>query len=229
MNANWHASICSLDSEACEDKQKIQEKDASMAISPTGTTLIMRVETPNTERRVTEDLDILVMHDDGHGTAVVSGAATIDIENLRGLLADVLAGVEARKPMARDPIVFAMANPTPVIVPDIAAASIAVMGTGRSDFPNHVNNLLAFPKLFRGALDARASRIPEQMKLAAASAIAAVIGDERSAEYVIPSVFDSRVVHAEVSAVREEAIEEGLARRALFVQDEDSMLATAKY
>jgi len=102
------------------------------------------------------------------------------------------------------------------------------MGTGRSDFPNQVNNLLAFPGLFRGALDARASKISEKMKLAAAHAIAAVVGDERNAEYVIPSVFDNRVVDAVAAAVRETAIEEGLARRALLLQDDDSMLAAKK-
>jgi malate dehydrogenase (oxaloacetate-decarboxylating) len=130
--------------------------------------------------------------------------------------------------MARDPIVFAMANPTPEIMPDIAAPYVAVMGTGRSDFPNQVNNLLAFPGIFRGALDARAARISEKMKLAAAHAIAAVVGEERSAEYVIPSVFDSRVVDAVAAAVRGAAIEEGLARRALLMQEEDSVLAGVK-
>jgi malate dehydrogenase (oxaloacetate-decarboxylating) len=113
-------------------------------------------------------------------------------------------------------------------MPDVAAPYVAVMGTGRSDFPNQVNNLLAFPGLFRGALDARASQISEKMKLAAAHAIAAVVGDERSAEYVIPSVFDARVVDAVALAVRETAIEEGLARRALLVSDDEAMLAGAK-
>jgi malate dehydrogenase (oxaloacetate-decarboxylating) len=130
--------------------------------------------------------------------------------------------------MARDPIVFAMANPTPEIMPDIAAPYVTVMGTGRSDFPNQVNNLLAFPGIFRGALDARAAKISEKMKLAAAHAIAAVVGEERSAEYVIPSVFDSRVVDAVAAAVRGAAIEEGLARRALLMQEEDSVLASVK-
>jgi malate dehydrogenase (oxaloacetate-decarboxylating) len=120
-----------------------------------------------------------------------------------------------------------MANPTPEIMPDLAAPHVAVMGTGRSDFPNQVNNLLAFPGIFRGALDARASRISERMKLAAAHAIAAVVGNERSAEYIIPSVFDTRVVHAVALAVRETAIEEGLARRGLFVQDDETVSAAA--
>ena len=97
--------------------------------------------------------------------------------------------------MARDPIVFAMANPTPEIMPDVAAPVAAVIATGRSDFPNQVNNLLSFPGIFRGALDVRARRITEKMKLAAAYAIAEIVSeDERNAEYVIPSVFDTRVV-----------------------------------
>jgi malate dehydrogenase (oxaloacetate-decarboxylating) len=116
--------------------------------------------------------------------------------------------------MGRDPIVFAMANPNPEIMPDVAAPVAAVIATGRSDFPNQVNNLLAFPGIFRGALDVRASRITERMKLAAAFAIAEIVGeDERSAEYVIPSVFDVRVVDAVAKAVANAAQEEGIARR----------------
>ena len=118
--------------------------------------------------------------------------------------------------MATDPIVFAMANPTPEIMPDIAAPFAAVVATGRSDFPNQVNNLLAFPGIFRGALDVRASRITDRMKLAAARAIAAIVtDDERSAEYIIPSVFDPRVVDAVAKAVAAAAVEEGVARRSL--------------
>jgi len=169
-------------------------------------------------------------------------ALNTNIDNRRGPLGAVLSGadafigvsapnilqVEDIQRMGRDPIVFAMANPTPEIMPDLASPYVAVMGTGRSDYPNQVNNLLAFPGIFRGALDARSSKISEKMKLAAAHAIAAVVGDERSAEYVIPSVFDTRVVDAVAAAVREKAIEEGLARRALLHQDDESMLAAAK-
>jgi malate dehydrogenase (oxaloacetate-decarboxylating) len=144
-----------------------------------------------------------------------------------GVSAPDILGVDALKRMARDPIVFAMANPTPEIMPDIAAPYVAVMGTGRSDFPNQVNNLLAFPGIFRGALDARAAKISERMKLAAAHAIAAVVGDERRAEYVIPSVFDTRVVDAVAAAVRAAATEEGLARRGLLVQDDDAVHVAA--
>jgi malate dehydrogenase (oxaloacetate-decarboxylating) len=248
------------------------------------------------ERRLQERLEIPVMHDDQHGTAVVilaallnaakvvgkeigdltvvvagsgaAGTATMKMllaagvrdvipvdragainrtdrydnshwtwlaehtnrQNRRGTLgevlkgADVFVGVSAPgilKPedlagMARDPIVFAMANPTPEIMPDVAAPYVAVMATGRSDFPNQVNNLLAFPGIFRGALDSRASRITDGMKLAAARAIAAIITDqERGPEYVIPSVFDARVVDVVAKAVSAAAFEEGVARRQL--------------
>ncbi|HZY97158.1 MAG TPA: NAD-dependent malic enzyme [Candidatus Cybelea sp.] len=246
------------------------------------------------EERLIEALEIPVMHDDQHGTAVVimaalinaarvvgkrledlqvvvsgsgaAGTATIKMllgagvrdvipvdrsgalnrtdryenphwrwlaehcnrENRRGSLSDVLEGVDvfigvsapgilqpehiAR--MGRDPIVFAMANPTPEIMPDVAAPYAAVIATGRSDFPNQVNNLLAFPGIFRGALDVRARRITENMKLAAAYAIAGIVTpDELSPEYVIPSVFDTRVVDAVAKAVAGAAIEDGVARR----------------
>jgi malate dehydrogenase (oxaloacetate-decarboxylating) len=246
------------------------------------------------EDRLIEALDIPVMHDDQHGTAVVilaalinaarvvgkklsdlqvvvsgsgaAGTATIKMllsagvrdvipvdrsgalnrvdryenphwrwlaehcnrENRRGSLRDVLEGADvfigvsapdilqpehiAR--MGRDPIIFAMANPTPEIMPDVAAPVAAVIATGRSDFPNQVNNLLAFPGIFRGALDVRARRITERMKLAAAFAIAQVVTeDELSAEYVIPSVFDTSVVGAVTRAVSNAAVEDGVARR----------------
>jgi malate dehydrogenase (oxaloacetate-decarboxylating) len=246
------------------------------------------------EERLIEALDIPVMHDDQHGTAVVilaalinaarvvgkelqdlrvvvsgsgaAGTATIKMllgsgvrdvipvdrsgalnrddryenphwrwlaehcnrENRRGSLADVLEGVDvfigvsapgilapehiAR--MGRDPIVFAMANPTPEIMPDVAAPVAAVVATGRSDFPNQVNNLLAFPGIFRGALDVRAKRITERMKIAAAYAIAGIVTDEeRNPEYIIPSVFDTRVVDAVAKAVGNAAIEDGVTRR----------------
>lgn len=246
------------------------------------------------ERRLIEALDIPVMHDDQHGTAIVilaalinaakvvgkslhdlqvvvagsgaAGTATIKMlldagvhdvipvdragalnrddryenshwrwlaehtnrENRRGSLGEVLKGTDVfigvsapgiLQPndiagMGRDPIVFAMANPTPEIMPDIAAPNVAVIATGRSDFPNQVNNLLAFPGVFRGALDVRATRISEKMKLAAAHAIASIVGeDERNAEYIVPSVFDSRVVDAVAKAVASAAVEEGVARR----------------
>jgi malate dehydrogenase (oxaloacetate-decarboxylating) len=128
--------------------------------------------------------------------------------------------------MARDPIVFAMANPTPEIMPDVAAPVAAVVATGRSDFPNQVNNLLAFPGIFRGALDVRARRITERMKIAAAYAIASMVTDEeRSAEYIIPSVFDPRVVDAVAKAVGSAAVDEGVARRTLVKSEEEEIEA----
>jgi malate dehydrogenase (oxaloacetate-decarboxylating) len=162
-------------------------------------------------------------------------------ENRRGSLIDVLKGAdvfvgvsapgilrpEDLKTMARDPIVFAMANPTPEIMPDVAAPYVKVMATGRSDFPNQVNNLLAFPGIFRGALDARASRITENMKLAAARAIAAIITpEELGPEYVVPSVFDTRVVDAVARAVAQAAAEDGVARRNLISVDGDDLSPT---
>ena len=116
--------------------------------------------------------------------------------------------------MAKDPIVFAMANPVPEIMPEDAEGHVAVMATGRSDYPNQINNVLCFPGIFRGALNCRASRINEAMKLAAAHAIAEIIGeDELHPDYVIPSVFDRRVAEAVAAKVEEAAYESGVARR----------------
>jgi malate dehydrogenase (oxaloacetate-decarboxylating) len=116
--------------------------------------------------------------------------------------------------MAKDPIVFAMANPIPEIMPEDAAGIAAVMATGRSDYPNQINNVLCFPGIFRGALNCRASRINEKMKLAAANAIADIIGpDELHPDYIIPSVFDKRVGEAVAAQVEEAAYETGVARR----------------
>ena len=246
------------------------------------------------EQRLSEALDIPVMHDDQHGTAVVILAALINAaalvgkalanmrivvvgagaagfatmkmmqqagvgdivavdregaigrahpepdehrqwlaehtnrDNREGTLSDVIVGADAFigvsapgillpsdvKAMGRDPIVFAMANPTPEIMPEEAAPYVAVMATGRSDYPNQVNNVLAFPGIFRGALDCRARRITDNMKMAAARAIADVVGEERSAEYIVPSVFDPRISDAVAKAVVTAAIEDGVARRA---------------
>lgn len=116
--------------------------------------------------------------------------------------------------MAKDPVVFAMANPIPEIMPEDAEELVAVMATGRSDYPNQINNVLCFPGIFRGALNCRASRINEQMKLAAAHAIAETIGeDELHPDYIIPSVFDRRVVEAVAARVEEAAYSTGVARR----------------
>lgn len=136
--------------------------------------------------------------------------------------ADVFIGVskpgclkpEMIKTMNPDAVIFAMANPEPEIMPDVAkAAGAKVVATGRSDFPNQVNNVLGFPGVFKGALSVRASDINDQMKIAAAYAIADLVENEkRSEDYVIPSAFDSRVVEAVSSAVAKAAIESGVAR-----------------
>ncbi len=246
------------------------------------------------ERRLREELDIPVFHDDQHGTAVVLYAGLIsalkvvnksirDIKvvvcgigaagiacskillaagvkeligvDLQGALAsgipydnpmwrwyaehtnprrisgslheviqgaDVFIGVSAGGVLSRDdilrmapdPIVFAMANPEPEIRPEQAEDIVAVMATGRSDYPNQINNVLCFPGMFRGALDCRASEINEEMKLAAAEAIASVITDEeRNKFYIIPSVFNPKVVDAVRDRVIKAAIDTGAARR----------------
>jgi malate dehydrogenase (oxaloacetate-decarboxylating) len=122
--------------------------------------------------------------------------------------------------MASDPIVFAMANPTPEIMPEEAAPYVAVMATGRSDYPNQINNVLCFPGIFRGALACRASKINEEMKLAAAHAIAGIIApEELHPEYIVPSVFDKRVAEAVAREVEEAAYKTGVARRERTVVD----------
>lgn len=116
--------------------------------------------------------------------------------------------------MARDPIIFAMANPMPEISPELAEPYVRVMATGRSDYPNQINNVLCFPGLFRGVLDCRASKITESMKLAAAKAIASVVTEEElSEQYIIPSVFHADVVKKVRHAVSAAAYEAGVARR----------------
>ncbi|MCI5605691.1 MAG: NAD-dependent malic enzyme [Clostridia bacterium] len=246
------------------------------------------------ERRLKEECDIPVFHDDQHGTAVVvlasvlnalkvvgkditkikavvngAGSAGMAITRLlvsRGLKnvimcdkygslyrgnpemnpeqsklaeltnpdnincslkeaikgADLFIGVSAPnilteeivKTMADDPVVFAMANPVPEIMPDAAkAAGVRVIGTGRSDFPNQINNVLAFPGIFRGALDVRASDINDEMKIAAAEAIAGIISDdELNEEYIIPDAFDKRVCEYVAKAVADAARKTGIAR-----------------
>jgi malate dehydrogenase (oxaloacetate-decarboxylating) len=115
--------------------------------------------------------------------------------------------------MNRDPFVFAMANPNPEVRPEDAEPYVRVMATGRSDFPNQINNVLAFPGIFRGALDARAPKITEEMKLAAAEGIASVVSDdELSEDYIVPSVFNRGVSQAVAEAVAQEAERQGVAR-----------------
>ncbi|WP_020575795.1 NAD(P)-dependent malic enzyme [Actinopolymorpha alba] len=153
-------------------------------------------------------------------------AETTNPEGRSGSLADVLAGAdifigvsggevaeEAIAAMAADSIVFALANPTPEVHPDIAARHAAVVATGRSDYPNQINNVLAFPGVFRGALDVRARQISEGMKLAAANALAELVGEDLAPDRIIPSPFDAQVVPSVATAVAETARREGLARR----------------
>jgi malate dehydrogenase (oxaloacetate-decarboxylating) len=246
------------------------------------------------EKRLKEECDIPIFHDDQHGTAVVtlaamlnalklakkeisdievvvngSGAAGIaitkllmamgmkkvilcdtkgaiyegrdnlnaikaemakisNLEGKKGQLKDVIVGADVFigvsaagiltgdmvRTMAKDPLIFAMANPTPEIMPDEAkAAGARVVGTGRSDFPNQINNVLAFPGIFRGTLDVRASDINDEMKIAAAKAIADLISDEElNADYVIPAPFDPRVADSVAKAVAEAAVKSGVSR-----------------
>lgn len=148
-------------------------------------------------------------------------------EDRCGTLADAMEGAncfigvsvkdavtpEMVRSMGKDSILFAMANPVPEILPDVArAAGAAVVGTGRSDFPNQVNNVLGFPGIFRGALDVKASDINEAMKIAAAHALADLVGDRLSPDFVMPEAFDPRVAPAVAMAVARAAIESGVAR-----------------
>jgi malate dehydrogenase (oxaloacetate-decarboxylating) len=246
------------------------------------------------ERRLREELDIPVFHDDQHGTAIVvlaallnalrvvgkraedtrvvivgagaagiasaeiilaHGVAELLVADVGGVLypgrpdlapmlediarrtnpgarkgtandvipgADVVIGLSgpraisaaAVRQMSRGAIVFAMANPTPEVHPEEVGSDVAIMATGRSDYPNQINNVLAFPGVFRGALDVRASAINEEMKLAAARAIAGVIADdELHAEYIVPSVFNRHVVEAVAASVAAAAVASGVARR----------------
>jgi malate dehydrogenase (oxaloacetate-decarboxylating) len=149
-------------------------------------------------------------------------------EQVAGSIADVMAGrdlfvglsgpglitAEALKRMNPDPFVFAMANPDPEVRPEEAAPYVRVMATGRSDYPNQINNVLAFPGIFRGALDVRATKITEEMKSAAARGIASVVSDgELSEDYIVPSVFNRDVSLAVATAVANEAERGGIARR----------------
>ena len=154
-------------------------------------------------------------------------AQVTNLEKKSGPLADMLVGAdvfigvsapgmvtrEMVRTMGRDAIIFACANPTPEIFPDEAKAGGArVVSTGRSDYPNQINNVLAFPGVFRGAFDVRASDINEEMKMAAARALADLVGDQLSEDYIIPAAFDPRVGPAVAKAVAEAARRSGAAR-----------------
>src|SRR5215210_6679140 len=170
----------------------------------------------------------LVEGDPGLDVSHAALAARTNREHRRGMANDLLAGAdvllgvsgpgavspEAVRTMARDAIVFAMANPIPEVQPEAVRDDVAIMATGRSDYPNQINNVLAFPGVFRGALDVRAREINEEMKVAAAHAIAQTIADaELSADYVVPSVFNRAVAPAVAAAVAQAADETGVARR----------------
>lgn len=155
-------------------------------------------------------------------------ARSTNPERLQGALSDVIKGADVFigvsapglltgdmvRSMAKDPVIFACANPTPEIFPDEAkAAGAAIVSTGRSDYPNQVNNVLAFPGIFRGALDVRAREINTEMKLAAAKALAALVSDdELGADNILPAAFDPRIKDAIASAVAEAARKSGVAR-----------------
>ena len=131
-----------------------------------------------------------------------------------GVSAPNIVTAEMVPSMAADPIVFAMANPTPEIMPEEAAkGGVRVMATGRSDYPNQINNVLVFPGIFRGALDAKATGITEEMKMAAAKAIASIVtDDELKEDYIIPGAFDERVAKVVAKAVADEAIKLGITK-----------------
>lgn len=155
-------------------------------------------------------------------------AAVTNRAGVKGTLADavkdtdIFIGVSAPgvltpdmvKTMHKDPIVLAMANPTPEIMPDLAReAGAAIVGTGRSDFPNQINNVVAFPGIFRGALDVRASAVTENMKIAAAYAIASLVSDEElTPDYIMPHAFDPRIRDTVAKAVADAAVRDGVAR-----------------
>ncbi len=153
-------------------------------------------------------------------------AITADLTGRSGTLADVMVGAdvfigvsggtvpeEVVASMAPDSIVFGLANPMPEVHPDVAHRHARVVATGRSDFPNQINNVLAFPGIFRGAFDARARAITEGMKLAAADALSAIVADDVREDYIIPSPFDPRVAPAVAAAVADAARRDGVARR----------------
>jgi malate dehydrogenase (oxaloacetate-decarboxylating) len=151
---------------------------------------------------------------------------TADLTGRTGQLGDALDGAdvyigvsggtvpeEQVALMADQAIIFALANPHPEVHPDVAHRHARVVATGRSDFPNQINNVLAFPGIFRGAFDARATSITEGMKLAAAKALAGLVGDQLAEDYIVPSPFDARVGPAVSSAVAAAARRDGVARR----------------
>ena len=157
----------------------------------------------------------LAEHTNADGRETTLGGALEGTDVFIGLSGPGVISVDDVKTMNADPFVFAMANPVPEVLPEEAAPFVKLMATGRSDYPNQINNVLAFPGIFRGALDVRAPKITEEMKLAAARGIAEVVSDDELAEdYIVPSVFNREVSAAVASAVAEEAEREGIAQAA---------------
>src|SRR3954447_11708867 len=177
--------VCDIEGIVCRDREGLEGELAAMAARTNPRQLTGRADD------ALKDADV-VIGVSGPGAFTAAGVRT----------------------MAKDAIVFAMANPTPEVMPEEVWNDVAIMATGRSDYPNQINNVLAFPGIFRGALDVRAYGIDESMKLAAARAIASVIADdELGPEYIVPSVFNRTVAPAVAAAVSAAAIESGIARR----------------
>jgi len=158
--------------------------------------------------------DWFARHTNPKGIRGAAGDALVDADVFIGLSGPGVVSLKDIKAMNRDPIVFAMANPTPEIQPEEVGPSVRVMATGRSDYPNQINNSCCFPGFFRGMLDVRARRVNDEMKLAAAHALAGLVSrNELSEEYITPSMCDRRVVEAVATAVGEAAIRTGVARK----------------
>jgi malate dehydrogenase (oxaloacetate-decarboxylating) len=153
-------------------------------------------------------------HTNPRGIKGTAGDALAGADVFIGLSGPGVVSLKDIKAMNRDAIVFAMANPIPEILPEEVGSSVRVMATGRSDYPNQINNSCGFPGIFRGLLDVRAKRVNDEMKLAAANAIAGMVGkNELSEEYITPSMFDPRLVPAVATAVADAAIRTGVARK----------------
>jgi len=153
-------------------------------------------------------------HTNPRGIKGSAGDALAGADVFIGLSGPGVVSLKDIKAMNRDAIVFAMANPVPEILPEEVGNSVRVMATGRSDYPNQINNSCGFPGIFRGLLDVRAKRVNDEMKLAAANAIAGIVGkNELSEEYITPSMFDPRLVPAVSQAVADAAIKTGVARK----------------
>ena len=213
------------------NKKKEEVKVVISGAGAAGTAICKMLLSQGFANIVMSDICGLIYKDrkEGMNPALEKLAECTNLNGEKGTLADALRGAdifigvsapglvtqEMVKSMNRDPVIFACANPVPEIFPDEAkAAGAAVVSTGRSDYPNQINNVLAFPGIFRGAFDCRAKTINEEMKLAAAEALAGLIADdELSAEYIIPKAFDKRVGPAVAAAVAEAARKTGAARK----------------